>query len=297
MDRFDSMSVLLAVVKNGSFSAASRMLGIPVASVSRKISELESRLNAKILIRSSRRMRLTDAGQSYVEACRRILEDLDEAERAIKGEYQEPRGDLTVTAPISFGRLHLLPVVLDFLAAYSDIDIRLVLSDRQLDLLEDNVALAIRIGNLGESSLIASRIGSTRIVVCASPIYLNSRGRPKTPKDLRAHDCITFDNLAAPDAWRFAGSKDDVLVPIRSRLTVNMAETAIDAAIEGRGLLRMMSYKIEEARRAGALEVVLEQFEPAPLPINFLYPGQGPLPLKLSAFMSFATPRLKARLS
>ncbi len=242
-------------------------------------------------------MTVTDAGHAYVEACRRILEDVDEAERAVTGEYREARGGLTVTAPVSFGRLHLLPVVLDFLEAYPDVDIRLVLSDRQLNLLDDNVALAIRIGKLGDSSLIASRIGSTRIVVCASPTYLDRRGRPKKPLDLQTHDCITFDNMAAPDAWRFADPKGDILIPVRSRLTVNTAETAIDAAIAGRGLLRMMHYKIEEGQRAGALELVLESFEPAPLPINFLYPGQGPLPLKLSAFMSFATPRLKARLS
>jgi DNA-binding transcriptional LysR family regulator len=296
MDRFDSMSVLLAVAKNGSFSAASRALGIPVASVSRKISELETRLNTRILIRSSRQMTITDAGRAYVEACGRILEDVEEAERAVMGEYREPKGGLTITAPVSFGRLHLLPVVLDFLEAYPDIDIRLVLSDRTLNLLEDNVALAIRIGNLGDSSLIASRIGSTRVVACASPIYLNGRGRPQKPDDLRTHDCITFDNLAAPDAWRFAGAKQDILVPIRSRLTVNTAEAAIDAAIAGRGVLRMMSYKVEEAQRAGKLEFVLEGFEAAPLPINFLYPGQGPMPLKLSVFMSFATTRLKASL-
>lgn len=297
MDRFDSMSVLLAVVKNGSFSAASRTLGIPVATVSRKILELESRLGATILIRSSRRMTLTDAGHAYVAACRRILDDVEEAERAVTGEYREPKGDLTVTAPVSFGRLHLLPVALDFLAAYPDIDIRLVLSDRLLDLLEDNVALAIRIGKLGDSSLIASRIGATRVVTCASPRYLDQRGRPEKPADLRIHDCITFDNLAAPDVWRFAGATEEISVPIRSRLTVNTADAAIDAAIAGRGILRMMSYKIEESRRAGALDFVLEPYEPPPLPISFLYPGQGPLPLKLSAFMSFATPKLQARLS
>jgi DNA-binding transcriptional LysR family regulator len=297
MDRLEAMSVLLTVIKTGSFSAASRKLGVPVASVSRKISELEQHLKTGILIRSSRRMTLTDAGRSYVEACKRILENVEEAERAATGEYSEPRGNLTVTAPVSFGRLHLLPVALEFLAAYPDIDIRLALSDRHLDLLEDNVALAIRIGNLADSSQVATRIGSTRIVVCASPTYLAARGRPEKPEDLRDHDCITFDNLASPEAWRFVDAKGDILVPVRSRLTVSTAEAAIDAAIAGLGVLRMMSYKIEDARQAGALEIVLPAFEPAPWAVSLLYPGQGPLPLKLRAFLNFATPRLRARLA
>jgi DNA-binding transcriptional LysR family regulator len=297
MDRLEAMSVLLTVVKTGSFSAASRKLGVPVANVSRKISELEQHLKTGILIRSSRRMTLTDAGRSYVEACKRILENVEEAERAATGEYSEPRGNLTVTAPVSFGRLHLLPVALEFLAAYPDIDIRLALSDRHLDLLEDNVALAIRIGNLADSSQVATRIGSTRIVVCASPTYLAARGRPEKPEDLRDHDCITFDNLASPEAWRFVDAKGDILVPVRSRLTVSTAEAAIDAAIAGLGVLRMMSYKIEDARQAGALEIVLPAFEPAPWAVSLLYPGQGPLPLKLRAFLNFATPRLRARLA
>ena len=291
------MSMLLTVVKAGSFSAAARELGLPVANVSRKIAELERHLNTGILIRSSRRMTLTDAGRSYVEACKRILDEIEEAERTASGEFSEPKGHLTVTAPVAFGRLHLLPVALEFLEQYPNIDVRLVLSDRTLDLLEDNVALAIRIGNLAGSSLIATRLGATRIVVCASPAYLAARGRPQKPEDLRDHHCITFDNLAAPEAWRFVSAKGDVLVPVRSRLTVSTAEAAIDAAIAGVGLLRMMSYKIEEARRAGALEIVLEDFEPAPWAISLLYPGQGPLPLKLRAFLNFAAPRLRARLA
>ena len=172
-----------------------------------------------------------------------------------------------------------------------------MLSDRHLDLLEDNVALAIRIGNLADSSLVATRIGSTRIVVCASPTYLAARGRPERPEDLRDHDCVTFDNLASPEAWRFVNAKGDFLVPVRSRLTVSTAEAAIDAAVAGMGLLRMMSYKIEGALQAGALEIVLRPFEPAPWAVSLLYPGQGPLPLKLRAFVTFAAPRLRARLA
>ena len=195
MDRLDAMSVLLAVVEAGSLSAASRRLGMPLTTVSRKISELESHLKTKLLHRSTRQMTLTDTGRSYLDACRRIIEQVEEAEREAKGEYRAPRGDLTVTAPTVLGHLHLLPVILEFLVAYPDIDLRLLLSDNILNLLEDRVDLAIRIGTLPDSSMIATRIGTIRRVVCASPTYLAVRGRPQKPSDLRDHDCITFDRV------------------------------------------------------------------------------------------------------
>ena len=297
MDRLDAMSVLLAVVEAGSLSAASRKLGTPLATVSRKISELESHLRTKLLHRSTRQMTLTDAGRSYLDACRRIIEQVEEAEREAKGEYRAPRGDLTVTAPAAFGQLHLLPVVLEFLVAYPDIDLRLLLSDNILNLLEDRVDLAIRIGTLPDSSMIATRIGTIRRVVCASPTYLAVRGRPQKPSDLCGHDCITFDRFASPHAWKFANGNGEILVPIRSRLTVSTAEAAIAAAVAGVGITRVMSYRMENASRAGALEIVLEAFEPTPRPVNIVYPEQRLLPLKVRVFLDWATPRLKVRLT
>ncbi|MEI9886112.1 MAG: LysR substrate-binding domain-containing protein [Rhizomicrobium sp.] len=163
--------------------------------------------------------------------------------------------------------------------------------------MEENVDLAIRIGHLADSSLVATRIGAIRIVICASPAYLAARGRPQKPEDLLDHDCVTFDNLASPTAWRFVDAKGDTLVPVRSRLTADSAEAAIGAAIAGVGLMRMHSYKIVEAKRAGKLEIVLEAFEPEPWAVSVVYPGQGVLPLKLRAFLDFVTPRLKARLT
>lgn len=297
MDRLDAMSVLLAVVEAGSLSAASRRLGTPLATVSRKISELESHLRTKLLHRSTRQMTLTDAGRSYLDACRRIIEQVEEAEREAKGEYRAPRGDLTVTAPTVLGHLHLLPVVLEFLVAYPDIDLRLLLSDNILNLLEDRVDLAIRIGTLPDSSMIATRIGTIRRVVCASPTYLAVRGRPQKPSDLCDHDCITFDRFASPHAWKFANGNGEILVPIRSRLTVSTAEAAIAAAVAGVGITRVMSYRMENASRAGALEIVLEAFEPTPRPVNIVYPEQRLLPLKVRAFLDWAIPRLKVRLT
>jgi len=296
MDRLDAMSVLVAVVEAGSLSAASRRLGTSLATVSRKVCELEEHLKSRLLNRSSRRMTLTDAGRSYVAACRRIIEQVDEAEREATGEYRAPKGQLRVTAPVVFGRHHVLPVALEFLRAHPDIELRLVLSDRILDLLEDNLDLAIRVGVLPDSSLVATRLGSTRLVVCASPGYFAARGRPRRPDDLGRHDCITFETLGSPRAWNFKSGKGVKPVPVSSRLSVTTAEAAIDAAVAGVGITRVLSYQIEDARRAGALEIALEAFEPPPWPVHAVHAGQGPLPLKLRAFRDWVAPRLGARL-
>jgi DNA-binding transcriptional LysR family regulator len=294
MDRLASMSILVAAVEEGSLSAAARRLRTPLATVSRKVSELEAHLKTRLLHRSSRQLALTDAGRAYVEACRRILEDVGEAERAASGEYGAPKGELIITAPIVFGRLHVLPIVTDFLKAFTDIDIRLVLADRVLNLVEDHVDLAMRIGALPDSSLVATRVGSIRQVVCGSPAYFADRGTPQSPAELRSHDCITFEGLVSTHAWTFSSGKSPMDVAIRSRLTLNTAEAAIDAASAGVGIARVLSYQCANAVAAGALTVVLKSFEPAPWPVSLVYAGQRFLPLKLRAFLDFATPRLKA---
>jgi DNA-binding transcriptional LysR family regulator len=291
------MSVLVSAVEAGSLSAAARRLGSPLATVSRKVSELESHLKTRLLIRSSRRLTLTDAGRAYIEACKRILEEIAEAERAATGEYRAPKGALAVTAPIVFGRLHVLPIVIDFLEAYPEIEVRLSLADRVVNLVEDGVDLAVRIGDLPDSSLIATRVGAIRRVVCGSPRYFAARGTPREPRDLAAHDCVTFAGLSSANAWTFSKGKSELPVAIRSRLVVNTAEAAVDAAVAGVGVTRVLSYQIAEARRSGLLDVVLEEFEPVPWPVGLVYGDQGPMPLKLRAFVDFAAPRLKAKLS
>jgi DNA-binding transcriptional LysR family regulator len=297
MDRLEAMSILLAVVEAGSLSAAARQRGIPLATVSRKVSDLETHLSTRLLNRSSRRITLTDAGRSYVAACERILEDVEEAERNASGEYSAPKGDLTITAPIVFGRVHVLPIVVEFLAAYPEIDVRITLADRVANLLEDRIDLAVRIADLPNSSLVATRVGSIRRVVCGSPAYFAERSMPRAPGELGAHDCITFEGLMSPRTWTFTTGKSDVSVPIHSRLTVNTAEAAIDAAIAGLGVTRVLSYQIAHGVRAGTLAVVLQEFEPTPSPVSLVYAGQGLLPQKLRAFLDFAAPRLKAMLS
>jgi DNA-binding transcriptional LysR family regulator len=297
MDRLEAMSILVAAMEAGSLSAAGRRLGMPLATVSRKVSELEAHLNTRLLIRSSRKLSLTDAGESYVAASRRILDAVEEAERGASGEYHAPKGELIISAPILFGRLHVLPVGVEFLEAYPDIDMRLVFSDRVVNLLDERVDLAVRIGELPDSTLLATRVGSIRRIVCASPRYLAKRGRPKAPRELRDHDGVTFEGLAAGDAWTFGTAQKTEAVPVHSRLVVNTAEAAVDAAVAGLGITRVLSYQAAPALRAGALEVVLRDFEPAPWPVSLAYTGGRFLPLKVRAFIDFAAPRLKAVLA
>ena len=296
MDRFAAMTLLLAVVEAGSLSGAGRALGIPLATASRRISDLEAHLGARLLVRSNRRIGLTEAGEGYVAACRRILDDLAAAERAAAGEYARPMGELVITAPIVFGRLHLLPLVGEFLRLYPQITVRLTLADRLLHLAEDHVDLALRIGNLPDSSLRAVRLGAIRRVVCASPAYLAERGRPETPQDLAGHDILAFTGLEG-DRWGFVTGDQERLVHFAPRLTVNTAEAAIDAARAGLGLTRVLSYQIAEAERAGALVRVLEDHATPALPVHLVFSGQGALPLKLRAFLDHAAPRLRAVLS
>ena len=294
MDRIEAMSVLLTAVETGSLSGAGRKLGMPLPTVSRKVSELESHLKTRLLHRSTRRLTLTDSGRAYVEACKRILGDVEEAERAAAGEYSAPKGDLVVTAPIVYGRLHVLPVVTEFLNAYPEVDVRLLLGDRMVNLFEDPVDLAVRVGELPDSSLIATRVGSMRQVACASPGYFAARGKPAHPGELAAHDCVTFEGLMSPGAWKFSSGKLEVSVAIHSRLVVNTADAAIAAAIAGAGITRVLSYQIAAAVHAGALEIVLQEFEPPAWPVSLVYPSQGRLPLKLRAFLDFAVPRLRS---
>ncbi len=297
MDRLEAMSVIIAVTETGSISAASRRLKSPVATVSRKVAELESRLEAQLFQRTSRRMTLTDAGRFYIDACKRIIEQVDAAEREVSGEYRTPKGELAVTTPWGLGHTHLLPLAVEFLAAYPDISLRLMLTDRVVNTTEENIDIAIRVGVLPDSTMVATRIGSIRIVVCASPSYLTARGRPKQLSDLVKHDCIAIDDHSMPSAWKFVRGSRAKVAPIKPRLCVNTSEAAVLAAIEGAGLARVMSYKMDAAKRAGKLAIVLEAFEPEQLPVHIMYTPRKPMPLKLRAFLNWMTPRLKARLT
>jgi DNA-binding transcriptional LysR family regulator len=296
MNRLESMSIFVAVVDAGSLSAAARRLHMPLATVSRKIAELESHLHTRLLHRTTRQLSLTEAGSSYMAACRRILEEIGEAERAATGEYAAPKGELMVTAPIVFGRLHVVPVIAEFLTRYPQIDINLVLTDRVVHMMDEHVDVAVRIGELPDSALMAMKVGTVRRVVCGSPDYLAKHGVPQSPFELSAHECISFEVLASMRAWVFGSGKSEQSVEIHSRLAVNTAEAAIAAAIHGVGLTRVLAYQVADALRDGLLRVVLETFESAPLPISLVRKEQSPVPLKLRAFLDFVMPRLRARL-
>ena len=292
MDRLEAMSFLLAVVDAGSLSAASRKLRVPLATVSRKISLLETHLKARLLTRSNRQVVLTEAGRSFVTACRRIVQDVAEAEREATGEYKTPKGQLLLSAPIALGRLYLLPIVTEFLKKHPHIDVRMALVDRRLNLVEDRIDVALRVGELLDSSLKAKKVGTVRRVVCASPAYLEHRGSPTHPGDLKNYDCITFENTISADEWIFDIGKTDKAFPIHSRLVVSTAEAAIDAAVAGLGLTRAIDYQIDSLRRAGALTLALEAFRSPPKPVHLIYAGGAHLPLKTRAFLDYATPRL-----
>jgi DNA-binding transcriptional LysR family regulator len=299
MDRFSAMALLVATVDCGSFSGAARKLDLPIATVARKIGELEASLNTRLLLRTTRTMALTEAGIAYVEACRRILDAVDDAEREVAGEYLEPRGELVITAPMVFGRLNIVPLSAHFLQLYPDIVIRLNLADRVMNLPNEHIDLAIRVGALPDSSLMSTRLGSCRRVVCASPAYLDAHTRPQEPDDLAGHICVTFESLAAGRPWTFRprDSSGTQCHPPKSRLVVTTADAAISAAVEGVGVAHVLSYQIARLVREGRLEIVLQPFEPAPIPINLVYLNKAMLPAKIRKFLDIAVPSLRATLA
>ncbi len=296
MDRLEAIAAFTAVVDEGGFSAAARRLGMPLATVSRKVSELEAHLGAQLLTRSTRKVNLTDIGQQYLLTCRRILGELEEADRQAAGEYRAPRGDLTVSAPVGLGSAYLAPIVTDFLAAYPDIDIDLRLSDRIVNLAEDQVDVALRVAHLPDSSLIALKLGVVRHVVCASPTYIAARGAPASIEALSEHPCVTFTALEAPREWVFRDKAGASRIAVKSRLSVSSAGAAVAAAAAGLGVSRLLCYQVAPALADGRLALLLRAFEPEPLPVSLVYPSGRLVPQKLKAFMDFVVPRMKQKL-
>jgi len=259
MDRLEGMSILVAVAEAGSFSAAGRQLGVPLPTISRKVADLEAYLNTQLLVRSTRKLSLTEAGLAYVSACKRILELVEEAELQASREYTVPRGTLSMTAPIVFGRLHVVPVVNEFLTRFAQISVQLMLSDRTIDIIDEHFDLAVRVGALPDSTLIATKVGEIRRVVCGSPDYFAAHGVPKTPADLADHMCVTFTALASGMTWMFnSPGKSTVGVRPYCRLKINTAESAIDAAIAGVGGTNVLSYQVAIEVAAGKLGLILE---------------------------------------
>lgn len=295
MDRLEAMTVLLTAVDAGSLSAASRQLHMPLATVSRRVSELEAHLHVRLVLRGGRKLVLTDAGRDYVASCRQILEDIEQVERTAAGEYRAPQGELIISAPMVIGRHHVVPVLVAFLRNAPQIRAQVQLSDQVSHLLEDHVDLAVRLGALPDSTLVATRIALISRVLCASPGYLQARGVPQTPEDLAAHDCITYVGYSAADMWEFGEGPSSRVIKVSSRLSVNSAEAAVIAATEDGGIVRVLADQVDHLLKAGTLVRLLQDDEPAPMPLSLVYPGQRQMPLKLRAFIDFATPRLRER--
>lgn len=299
MDRLEAMGMLLAVVEHGSLSAAGRFLHVPLATLSRKIADLETGLGARLLLRTTRKLSLTDAGIAYVAAARRILEQVEEAERAAAGEFTVPKGELAITAPLLFGRLHVLPHVAEFLAAWPEITVRLLLFDYNVDLIDDHVDMAVRIGKLPDSTMVATQVGSMRTVTCATPALLAVHGIPQSPADLVHLPCVTIDTPMPSPSWRYRqpGTGANLDIAIVPRLTVTTAEAAAEAALRGVGVIRLLHYQVADSLRQGTLQVILEAFEPAPAPVHLVHAARGQMPLKMRGFLDFAAPRLRDALA
>ncbi len=296
MDRFEAMSMFLTAVEKGSLSAAARDMRVPVPTLSRKVADLEALLGTQLLTRTTRKLTLTDAGAAYAAAARRILEQVTEAEREAAGEFTTPTGELVITAPMLFGRLHVLPIVTDFLALYPAINVRLVLGDRIVDLMDDNIDMAVRIGMLPDSGMIATRVGAMRSVICASPKLLAGQGMPQVPDDLSQKPCIATDGAAFGWQFRHPEGHRTIEVPITPRL-MTTTEAALDASIRGLGFVRLRYYQVYEALQAGKLALVLEAYEPEPAPIHLVHVSRGQMPLKMRRFLDFAAPRLRTSLA
>ena len=296
MDRLHELEVFVAVADAGSFAKAGTRLRLSPPAVTRAISALEDRLGARVFNRTTRSLTITDVGQRFLESARRILTDLDYAEHEAVGETAVPHGHLTLTASVTFGRTALAPVVCAFLSQHPRVTMSVLLLDRIANLVEEAIDLAVRIGPLPDSNLVAKKIGTVRRILVASPDYLVRRGVPQTPADLRLHSIIAFTGLMPNREWRFLDGKKGDSVSFVPRLEINDAAAAIAAAEMGDGITVALSYMVADQIRDGRLAPLLDNFTPPPVPVHLVYPQSRLVSAKLRAFIDFAAPRLHATL-
>ena len=295
-DRLDTVAIFVAVAEQQSFAEAARQLSRSPASITRAVAALEQRLQTRLFNRTTRSVALTDAGARYLGSCRRLISAYDELEAVNLGERIQPQGWINVTAPTMFGRLHLLPIVQSFLAQYPQVDIRLLLLDRVVSLVDEGLDLGVRIGQLPDSSLRAIRVGQVRRVVCATPEYIARHGVPATPRELRNHSIVACTAVTPiPDRWSFHGPSGASSVAITPRLVVNTTAAAVDAALDGLGLTCILSYQAEPHAAAGRLQTVLAEYEPPAAPIHIVHPEGRHLPSKVRLFLDHAAGALRAK--
>lgn len=298
MDRLDALRAFVIAIERGSLSAAAQSLRRSPASITRAIDSLEERMGTPLLLRTTRSLKLTEAGDRYLAVARRVLAELDAAEQTTSATRDEPQGELSITAPIAFGGLHVRPLLDDFLASHGAVTARLLLVDRVVSLVEEGLDIAVRIGHLPDSSLLATAVGHVRRVVVASPEYLARRGRPKAPADLARHRCIASTAVTPRDSWTFGARHGGrpTRVRVSPVLSVNVADTAIRSAMSGVGVTCALSYQVAEHVERGALVRLLPAFEPPPVPVHILYPAALAQMAKVRAFVELAAPRLRAAL-
>jgi DNA-binding transcriptional LysR family regulator len=292
VDKLEAMAMLIASVEEGSLSAAARKLRMPVATLTRNVNDLEAAIGTKLLVRTTRKLALTDAGGDYIASARRILDQVDEQERRAVGEFTDPRGELVIATPVQVARLRVLPVITKFLSLFPEIRIQVLQSDRNIDLVDSHVDAAVRIGRLSDSSLVATRVGNLRVVVVASPALLKKHGTPKRPEQLHEFPRVVF-NSPFLSPWRFRNANDVADTP---RLLVSSPDAAVDAAVDGVGATQLLEHDVAKAVSAGKLRVILQKFEVEPLPVHLVHVSRD-MPVKLRRFIDFAVPRLREALS
>lgn len=293
MDRFHLINVFVAVVDCQGLAGAARKLNLSPPAVTRAINELETHLGLRLLTRTTRSVRVTDAGERYVQDCRRILAEMLEADESVSGMHSAPRGRLTVTAPVLFGSLFVTPIVTEYLSRYPDVSASCLFLDRVVNLLDEGVDVAVRIGELPDSSMQAIRVGQVRRVICAAPDYLARQGIPTAPDDLQGHTIISASSVTPNPEWKLMDKGEPRSIRLQARMITTTNDSAVHAAVTGFGLTRLLSYQVAEHLRSGRLKTVLPDFEPAALPIHVVHREGRQAPQRVRAFLDLAIERLR----
>jgi DNA-binding transcriptional LysR family regulator len=293
MDRLEAMRIFGSVAEHQGFASAAKSLGMSAASVTRAVASLEQAIGARLLIRTTRSVKLTEVGYRYLQDSRRILAEVKEAEAQAAGSFSAPAGTLTLTAPALFGRHYVLPILLEFLDLHPAINVRTVFVDRVTNLIDEGIDIAVRIAHLPDSGLSASRVGHVTRVMCGAPSYFEAHGVPQVPDDLRAHRLIARSGIFGAQEWTF-GRNSEIRVPANSRFVCNTNDAAIDACVMGWGISRFLSYQVAPDILSGRLQRVLAEYEEEPVPIHIIHAEGRTASARVRAFVDFATKRLRA---
>lgn len=297
MDKLRAMTAFVAIADRGSLTAAADALGTSLPSVVRTLAALERELGARLLTRTTRRIALTEEGRDYLERARRVLAQVEEAEAALSARQVTPQGRIALTSSVMFGRLHVAPLLAEFLGAYPKVRAELLLLDRVVNLLEEGMDLGVRIGHLADSSLVAIPVGETRRVICASPDYLRRAGTPAAPEDLASRACIRFTGLSAGNEWEFRFPGKPKRIAVDGPLVTNQVDAALDAVVNGLGCGMFLCYQARGAVAEGRLRFLLRDHEPPPLPIHIVYPQGRLMSSRVRALVDWLVPRLRQRLA